>query len=93
MKSVDGAQSIPRIRDRFRRGFAITVSGQLPPVIVGHVLTAHLMGLESTWNHPAIFDYYDRFLAIDGSLVADGPNAIHEFVDSMWTSYRSLGPN
>lgn len=63
------------------------------PCVVGHVLTAQLMGLKSAWGHPAIFDYYDRFTTIDAGLVADGPNDIHVFEANMWKAYRSIATN
>ncbi len=55
---------------------------------IGHVLTAHLMGLKSTWNWPATFDYYDRFFKIEGPKSTTASNYIQPFVKSMWTSYR-----
>lgn len=59
------------------------------PCTLGHVLTARLMGLESRWNHPACFDYYDRFHSIEQGNVSTGTNSIQPFVSSMWRTYRS----
>ena len=32
---------------------------------VGEALAIHLLGAESTWNHPAFFDYVDRWMTED----------------------------
>lgn len=63
------------------------------PCMVGHVLTAHLMQLEAAWNHPALFDYYERFLTIAAALIGDSPNLVHNFVHNMWSAYRYSNTN
>lgn len=56
---------------------------------VGHVLTARLMGVESLWNHPDTFDYYDRFYAIEKTNSSYNQNNIQPFVHNMWEAYHS----
>lgn len=60
---------------------------------IGHILTAHIMGLRSTWNWEAAFDYYDRYWEI-AKLSAVGTNSPSQFERDMWVAYRnySLGP-
>lgn len=58
-------------------------------VTTGHLLVARLMGLESKWNWPAAFDYYDRYWAIEGKNSSTGANSIQPFVASMWKAYRN----
>ncbi len=61
--------------------------------MAGHVLTARLMGLRDEWNHPATFDYMDRYCAAEiGSPSFSGTNAIEPFVKTMWTEYRDAEP-
>lgn len=59
---------------------------------VGHVLTARLMGLESNWNWPATFAYYDRFYKNEAAQSSYGVNTIQPFVKSMWVAYRNATP-
>ena len=42
---------------------------ELDKELVCTVLVAHIMGLKDIWNHPAIFDYADRFLALMEHLI------------------------
>lgn len=60
--------------------------------IIGHVLTARLMGLTETWNWPALFDYADRYWSIEGKNAGGGTNCIRRFVGEMWTAYRNATP-
>jgi hypothetical protein len=58
------------------------------PNMGGPVLAAELMGLQSTWNHPAIFAYNERYKNARG---------LGTFVNNMWqyrgaTSSPSLPP-
>jgi hypothetical protein len=55
---------------------------------VGTVLAARLMGLESRWNWPPLFDYIDRYWKIESPSTSTGTNSIHPFVKSMWDAYR-----
>ncbi len=66
-----------------------TVSGSCT---IGHALAARLMGLDQIWNWPALFDYYDRYWALESSDVGPGPNLIQPFVASMWIAYRNTPP-
>lgn len=59
---------------------------------VGIALAAHLFGWTNDWNHPAFFDYSDRYWSNEESNRADSPNFIHLFVADMWDEYRSQGP-
>lgn len=56
--------------------------------MVGHALVAHLMGLQSAWNWPAFFDYYDRFWEVEKANPAGGGNEISAFAHIIWTAYR-----
>ena len=51
------------------------------PGWVGPALAAILMQAEARWNHPAFFDYVDRWREEGGTSTSD-------FVDSIWDSYR-----
>lgn len=59
---------------------------------IGHVLTARLMGLESAWNWPATFDYYDRYWKNEKSNVGHGANSIPPLVGALWSAYRTATP-
>ncbi len=52
------------------------------PTWVGEALAARLTGMTGCWNHPAFFDYVDRWVAEGG-----GPHT--GFVRRMWDRYRS----
>lgn len=60
--------------------------------LLGHVLTARLMGLTEAWNWPAQFDYADRYWEIEHKHAGKGPNSIPRFVASMWAAYRHSSP-
>ncbi len=66
-----------------------TVSGSST---IGHVLCAHLMGLEQAWDWPATFDYYDRYWSIEGPNAGGGANSIQLFVAGLWQAYRQSSP-
>jgi len=51
------------------------------PTWVGQALAARLTGMNEAWNHPAFFDYVDRWMAEGG-----GPK--RGFVREMWDLYR-----
>ncbi|HEX2099767.1 MAG TPA: hypothetical protein VHF69_03830, partial [Candidatus Synoicihabitans sp.] len=57
---------------------------------VGGVLAARLMGLEDTWNWPALFDYIDRYFEIEGQKTSTDINSIPAYVKNMWLAYRTL---
>jgi hypothetical protein len=50
------------------------------PTWVGEALAARLTGMTDNWNHPAFFDYVDRWWREEGK--ADS------FVSAMWKIYR-----
>lgn len=50
------------------------------PTWVGEALAARLTGMVACWNHPAFFDYVDRWW--------DEEQQANEFVKSMWRQYR-----
>lgn len=65
-----------------------TVSGA--PTIT-HVLVAHLMGVEEIWNHPPLFEYYDRYFEVESEpevRKGKGTNGIQTFTLNMWNAYR-----
>lgn len=53
------------------------------PTWVGQALAARLLGAQDLWNHPAYFDYVDRWIAEEGDKAASG------LVDEMWKTYRT----
>lgn len=58
--------------------------------IIGHVLTAHLLGLKDEWNWPALFDYMDRYY----QAYLDGHVGIGQaFVKDLWVAYRYWQPD
>ena len=50
------------------------------PTWVGEALAARLTGMVDGWNHPAFFDYVDRWW--------DEEQQANDFVKSMWKQYR-----
>ena len=63
---------------------------------VGQALAARLMGAAGLWNHPAYFDYVDRWVGEPNSWAGgdqDGLGAIYgfggQFVRDMWKTYRT----
>lgn len=56
--------------------------------VLGHVLTARLMGAEETWNWPALFDYSDRYWQIEHRSRTNTRNGISAFTHAMWSRYR-----
>lgn len=55
--------------------------------ILGHALTARLMGAEETWNWPAFFDYYDRYWRTEAGRKS-APSGVSGFTRAMWSRYR-----
>ncbi|MCY2995492.1 MAG: hypothetical protein NTY19_47655 [Planctomycetota bacterium] len=47
---------------------------------VGEALAARLTGMVDCWNHPAFFDYVDRWW--------DEEQQANDFVKAMWKQYR-----
>jgi hypothetical protein len=50
------------------------------PTWVGEALAVRLLGMTENWNHPAFFDYVDRW--------RDEEKHDNDFVNSMWQRYR-----
>lgn len=59
----------------------------------GTSLAVRLMGATSVWNHPAFFDYCDRYFSIAGGNYSTGVNDIQPFPHDMWVAYRNSGTN
>ena len=53
---------------------------------VGHVLTAHVMGLVGDWHHAALFGYTDRYMTIEP---LGWTRSWASWVETMWDTYRS----
>ncbi|MGE9290976.1 MAG: hypothetical protein ACQKBT_08305 [Puniceicoccales bacterium] len=69
------------------RAYYRTVSGA--PTFT-HATVARLMGVEEIWNHPAFFDYYDRYWEIESNpetALGKGTNGIQPFTRNMWEAY------
>jgi len=52
---------------------------------IGAVLCARVMGLVDEWNHPALFDYTDRYTSIESS---GWTKSWKPWVGDMWDVYR-----
>ena len=57
----------------------------------GFVLSALIMGQRANWNHEPLFDYMDRYMAVE--LILNGKGAWtrqwSRFAENMWDTYRS----
>ena len=53
------------------------------PTWLGQALAARTMGAMELWDHPAYFDYVDRWCKEEGEAAAD------PFTKAMWNTYRS----
>jgi len=54
---------------------------------IGAVLCARIMGLVDEWNHPALFDYTDRYVTIETS---GWTKAWSGWCEDMWDTYRPV---
>lgn len=52
-----------------------------------HVLAARLMGLESRWNHPALFQYFEQRFYPRERPNAGSTNGIEIYVRDLWDAY------
>lgn len=52
---------------------------------VGHIITAHILGVEDLWNHPVIFDYFDNRVRTIGAATPT------KFETDMWDIFDQLG--
>jgi hypothetical protein len=57
----------------------------------GFVLAAHIMNQKAAWNHNALFDYQDRYMAVEKSLGHEGRwnRQWSKFAENMWDAYRA----
>jgi len=58
----------------------------------GYVLPIHILGLKAVWNHDALFDFMDRYMAATapgGEWEAGGWRALDQFSENMWDTYRA----
>ena len=56
---------------------------------LGNVLVAHAMGLVPHWNHPPLFDYLDRYVAIEP---LGWTRSWSSWAEAMWDQYRFQYP-
>jgi hypothetical protein len=54
---------------------------------LGFVLAARIMGLREAWDHPALFDYVDRYAQIEAK--GAWTRSWSPFVERMWDRHRS----
>ncbi|MEO6594956.1 MAG: hypothetical protein ABIP94_09420, partial [Planctomycetota bacterium] len=54
---------------------------------VGEALAARLLGLQAAWNHPAFFDFMDRYMRLEPA--PEWRRAWVEWHGVMWDTYRS----
>ena len=66
------------------RSWSATYRGTVGDGMMGSWFAAYLMGAQSTWNHPAVFGYMERYKALTGY---SGSNFFRE----MWTAHKSGG--
>lgn len=52
----------------------------------GYVLAARIMGLRDAWDHPALFDYVDRYMQIE--VKGHWMRGWNPFCERMWDRYR-----
>jgi len=60
----------------------------------GVALAAHLTGAVAAWDHPAFFDYMDRWMTEDEYFPDRSPSVgstTSAFVSGMWDTYRDAG--
>lgn len=53
----------------------------------GFVLATRIMGLTEEWGHPALFDYVDRYMQIEGS--GTYQRSWSPFAERMWDAHRA----
>jgi len=53
----------------------------------GYVLAARIMGLRDAWDHPALFDYVDRYMQIETP--GHWMRGWNPFCERMWDRYRA----
>ena len=53
----------------------------------GYVLAARIMGLRDAWDHPALFDYVDRYMQVETK--GNWMRGWNPFCERMWDRYRA----
>ncbi|MFT7535782.1 MAG: hypothetical protein ACI85K_001735 [Hyphomicrobiaceae bacterium] len=53
----------------------------------GYILAARIMGLRDAWDHPALFDYVDRYMQIETQ--GNWMRGWNPFCEQMWDRYRA----
>ena len=57
-----------------------------------HVLAAKLMAVESLWNQPAIFDYFEQRYYPLAKQYAGSGNEMEVYVRDLWAAYQNAPP-
>jgi uncharacterized repeat protein (TIGR02543 family) len=70
-------------RNKINKYWSTTYRDVICPAWGGFIMASHIMGIEYLWNHNAIFDYEDRYMA-----VATRIRQTSRFVEDMWDAYR-----
>ena len=70
-------------RTKINKYWETTYRDVICPAWGGFILASHIMGIKDLWNHNAIFDYEDRYMA-----VATRRRQTSRFVEDMWDAYR-----
>ncbi len=52
----------------------------------GFILAAHIMDAKELWDHDALFDYQDRYMALEAP--GDWTRCWDDFTEAMWDTYR-----
>lgn len=65
------------------RDWAATYRTTNAPAWHGYVLASRALGIVDLWNHPALFDYIDRWAASDGEV------GLNDLQREMWATYRA----
>ena len=50
------------------------------------VLSSHILGVKDLWNHDALFDYQDNYMAEQTQ--GDWKRSWSDFAEEMWDTYR-----
>jgi len=53
----------------------------------GYVLATRIMGLRDAWDHPALFDYVDRYMQVEAK--GHWMRGWNPFCERMWDRYRT----
>ena len=64
-------------------------AGRRQPALVRGLPPARIMGLRQAWQHDALFDYQDRYMATEPH---EGYRCWDPFTEAMWDAYRGHYP-